>query len=309
MGLGRHRLAVFAAALLAMAGGAVTSADALVLDWDAVTWTDGSTNNSYDLNADGINDITVAMTTQDQATWAADPATGTLTPTVNQSLTGGLTPVEDSLNLAANLKTQSNVWVHISFTGGQPGATDVSFTIFDIDVTTNSDIIESIVGRTLDGSYVPATITNIGSGVTLSGTGFGQQLIGNVAVANNSSNGNATISFGSTIITDVFFNFSNSSGTHLFQNIAIGDITFTPVPEMNPAVTAAGSCIAALVFAVVLQRRTRRSRPRDRLPLKDAGADDSLLVFLGKPYKAQKINDIRRVSSLLWFKTGYDHWR
>jgi hypothetical protein len=263
MAKAHSRLSVFALFLLVLSGGGVISADALVLDWDAVAWTNGSVNNSYDLNGDAINDITVALTTQDQATWAADPATGTQTPAVNQSLTGGLSPAQNSLNLSANLKTQSNVWIHISFTGGQPGAADVSFTIFDIDVTTNSDIIESIVGRALDGAFIAATITDVGSAVTRSGTGFSQQLTGNVATANNSSNGNATISFGSAVITDVFFNFSNSSGTHLFQNIAIGDINFTPVPEMNPAATAAGSCIAALALTVFLQRRARRSRGRE----------------------------------------------
>ena len=209
----RRLLSVFAAIFVAALGGFATPAHALVLDWDAVAWANGSTNNSYDLNGDAINDITIAMTTQDQATWAADPATGTLTPAVNQSLTGGLSPVQNSLNLSANLKTQSNVWIHLSFTGGQPGAANVIFTIFDIDITTNSDIIESIVGRALDGSYIPATISNVGSGVTLSGSGFGQLLTGNAVTANNSSNGNATISFGSAVITDVFFNFSNSSGT------------------------------------------------------------------------------------------------
>jgi len=253
-----RRLFVTAAITLAifLAG----RAHALVLDWDAVSWVPGSVNNSYDLNGDAVNDVTVSLTTQDQATWAPDPATGTIAPTINQSLTGGLSPVENSLNLAANLKTQSNVWIHIGFTGGQPGATNVSFTIFDIDITTNSDIVESIVGRAADGSYVAATITNVGSAVTLSGTGFSQTLTGNAATANNSSNGNATISFGSTVITDVFFNFSNSSGNFLFQNIAIGDISFTPVPEMNPAATAAGSCVAAMAVTALLRRRGRRTR-------------------------------------------------
>jgi hypothetical protein len=260
MGIIRSRLAVWAALLVASLGGVATPSHALVLDWDAVAWVNGSTNNSYDVNGDAINDITIAMTLNDQATWAADPATGTLTPAVNQSLTGGISPWENSLNLSANLKTQSDVWVHISFTGAQPGAADVSFTIFDIDITTNSDIIGTIVGIALDGSFVPATITNVGSAVTLTGSGFGQQLTGNAAAANHSSNGNATISFGSTYVTDVFFNFSNSSGTHQFQNIAIGDISFTPVPEMNPAATAAGSCITAMVLTVLLRRRARRSQ-------------------------------------------------
>jgi hypothetical protein len=262
MGKVRVRISVFAAAVfLALLGGAATPARALILDWDAVAWADGSLNNSYDLNGDAVNDVTVDITSQQPNIWTTDPATGTQTPAVNQSLTGGLVPAENSLNLAANLKTQSNVTIHLSFTGGlYPGAEDVSFTLFDIDVTTNSDIIEGIFAIALDGTFVPATITNVGSAVTLTGTGFGQVLTGNTAAADNSSNGNATISFGSTIITDVFFTFSNTSGAPRFQNIGIGDVTFTPVPEMNPAVTAAASCLAAIVLTIVLQRRARRAQ-------------------------------------------------
>ena len=260
MGKVHSRLCVFAAVLLALLGGWATPAQALVLDWDAVAWNDGSLINSYDLNSDAINDVTVTITSQQANIWATDPATGAQTPTVNQSLTGGLSPVQDSLNLAANLKTQSNVTINISFTGAQAGAANVSFTLFDIDVTTNSDIIDNIYGVAYDGSHVAATITNLGSAVTLTGTGLNQQLEGNAAAANNSSNGNATISFGSTIITDVFFTFSNTSGAPRFQNIAIGDVSFTPVPEMNPATTAVASCIAAMVLTILLQRRARRAR-------------------------------------------------
>lgn len=261
MGKVHSRFSVFAALFLALLGSGTNSAHALVLDWDAVAWADGSTNNSYDLNGDAANDITVTLTAQQPNVWTTDPATGTQTPAVNQSLTGGLSPVENSLNLAGNLKTNSNVWVHLTFTGGPyPGAGDVSFTIFDIDVTTNSDIIESIFGIALDGTFVAATITNIGSAVTLTGTGFSQVLEGNTAAANNSSNGNATIGFGSTIITDVFFTFSNTAGAPRFQNIGIGDVSFTPVPEINPAATGAASCIAALGLTILLQRRARRAR-------------------------------------------------
>lgn len=256
----RNRFWVFTAVLLALVGGAAPAARALILDWDAVAWSDGSLINSYDLNSDAINDVTVTITSQQANIWALDPATGTQTPTVNQSLTGGLVPAENSLNLAANLKTQSNVTINISFTGALPGAANVSFTLFDIDVTTNADIIDNIYGLAYDGTHIAATITNVGSSVTHTGTGLYQVLTGNGAAANNSSNGNATFSFGSTIITDVFFTFSNTSGAPRFQNIAIGDVSFTPVPEMNPATTAAASCIAAMVLTVVLQRRARRAR-------------------------------------------------
>ncbi|HYJ06576.1 MAG TPA: hypothetical protein VEX43_15680 [Chthoniobacterales bacterium] len=256
----RNRLYVIAAISLALLATGATSAHALVLDWDTAAWSDGSLINSYDLNSDAINDITVTINSQQANIWATDPATGTQTPAVNQSLTGGLVPVQNSLNLAANLKTQSNVTINLSFTGALPGAANVSFTLFDIDVTTNSDIIGEIYGVAYDGTHIAATITNVGSAVTLTGTGLNQVLTGNAAAANNSSNGNATISFGSTIITDVFFTFSNTSGAPRFQNIAIGDVSFTPVPEMNPATTAAASCIAAVVLTILLQRRARRAR-------------------------------------------------
>jgi hypothetical protein len=171
-------------------------------------------------------------------------------------------PAQDALNLAANLKTHSDLTVHLSFTGTLPGAANVSFTLFDIDVTTNSDIISEIYGVAYDGTHIAATITNVGSAVTHSGTGLNQVLTGNTASADSgpgSSNGNATITFGSTIITDIFFTFSNTAGAPRFQNIAIGDISFTPVPEMNPATTAATSCVAAMGLAILVQRRARRA--------------------------------------------------
>lgn len=237
-------------------------ARALVLDWDAVTWAQDSLVNSYDLNGDAVNDITVAIASQNKNIWANDPGTGIPTPAISQSLTGGLGPVQNSFIIAANLHTNSNLTVQLSFTGGNgalntPGAANVSFTIFDIDVTTNSDIISNIYGVAPDGTHIAPTITNTGPTVTLTGTGLTQQLTGNAAAANTSGNGNATISFGSTLINDVFFTFENTSGAPRYQDIAIGDITFTPVPEINPAVASVVSCLAAAGLTVLMHRRRK----------------------------------------------------
>jgi hypothetical protein len=238
-------------------------AQALVLDWDGVSWTPGSLSTSYNLNGDAFNDITVAITSQNQNIFTNDPTTGTMTPAINQTMTGGLVPPQNSLIIAADLHTNSNLTVHLSFTGGPgnlPGANNVSFTIFDIDITTNSDIISNIYGVAADGSLVAATITNVGSAATLAGSGLGQTLTGNAAAANNSSNGNATISFGSTLITDLYFTFGNTAGAPRYQDIAIGDITFTPVPEINPALSASISCLAAIGLTILMRRRARMRR-------------------------------------------------
>src|ERR1043166_1810716 len=124
---------------IALATFVVAPARALVLDWDQVAWAPGSLINSYDLNGDAVNDVTVQITSQQANIWQNDPTSGTQTPTINQTMTGGLSPAQNSLMLAANLYTHSNATVQISFTGAQAGASNVSFTIFDIDITTNSD--------------------------------------------------------------------------------------------------------------------------------------------------------------------------
>jgi hypothetical protein len=252
-----RRVCVIAAVCLAFCLAGSRTAHALVLDWDSVAWSPGALVNSYDLTGDAVNDVTVTITSQQANIWANDPTTGTQTPTINQTLTGGLSPVENSLMLAANLKTHSDASVQISFTGVYPGAANVSFTIFDIDVTTNADIISGIYGVAPDGTHVAATITNVGSAVTLTGSGLTQTLSGNAASADNTGNGNATISFGAAVITDVFFTFSNTAGAPRYQDIALGDISFTPVPEINPAMASAISCLLAVGLTVLAHRRAK----------------------------------------------------
>src|ERR1041385_9337503 len=70
--------------------GAASPAHALVLDWDTAVWNPGDLNNSYDLNGDSVNDITVQITSQQANIWANDPTTGIQSPVNNQTLTGGL---------------------------------------------------------------------------------------------------------------------------------------------------------------------------------------------------------------------------
>jgi len=260
----RYILVVVAAAALISAG-AANSAHALVLDWDTAVWAPGDLTNSYDLNGDAVNDITVQITSQQGNIWTLDPVSGSQAPVVNQSLTGGLVPSENSLMIAANLHTKSACTVQISFTGGNgalntPGAANVSFTIFDIDITTNADILSNIYGVAPDGTHVAPTITSIGSIVSLTGLGLTQELAGIGVSPNNSGLGNATISFGSAVITDVFFNFGNTAGAPRYQDIAIGDISFTPVPEINPAAASAVSCVIALGLAVFGHRRAAKAR-------------------------------------------------
>jgi hypothetical protein len=150
------------------------AANALVLDWNSAAWSNSSMNqsgivaNSYDLNGDTVNDITVALRPQSNV-WTTDQpnGAGNMTPAITNTMTGGFGPSNQSLTLAADLHTNSRLTVQISFTGTQPGAANVSFTIFDIDLTADRDLITNIYGVALDGTQVAATITSLGSLVNL----------------------------------------------------------------------------------------------------------------------------------------------
>jgi hypothetical protein len=87
--------------------------------------------------------------------------------------------------------------------------------------------------------------------VSITGSGINQVVDG---VTNNSDtgatsgNGNVTISFGTNAIKSFSFVYGSGStapADPTSQGIAIHDISFTPIPELNPSWTAIISCIAA----------------------------------------------------------------
>ncbi len=236
------------------------SATAALVNWDVLTWAPGSLSNSYNVDPGNPgNDVTVAVS-RDVNRFRNDAATAVMTPAITMSLAGGLSPVQHSLQMAANLQTQSRITLTVNFSPQYlKGVANVSFSIFDIDLDTNKDRISGIYGIALDGSRVAPTIT-VGPAVTKLGAGVNQVLVGTSASPDTgpgSANGNAMISFGSTPITGFTFIWSNSQGSEHYQEIAIGDISFDVVPEVNPGAAAALLCIAA---AVIQSRRKVKSR-------------------------------------------------
>ena len=98
---------------------------------------------------------------------------------------------------------------------------------------------------------------NVGPSATLTGTGLTQVITGNAGSPNTgvgSGNGNATISFASPI-TGFSFIFGNNAGAPRYQDIAVGDIFFFPIPEVDPAIPALLLCAAALILAHLRKRR------------------------------------------------------
>ena len=273
MGKLQSRRFLLGAILLAWLGGWAHPAQAVVLDWDSATWPAGATNRSF--NVDPTNpgsDLTVTFSGSTDK-FRSDPATGLATPSINRSLEGGMNPVQSSLNLGVDFHQNSTITCTVNFSAGYTmGVENVSFTIFNIDFFSSGpeswqDLIRSISAVSADGvTMIAPTITAVGSAVTHSGTGLNQTLTGNALVPDTgagSGAGNVTISFGPNAIRSFTFTYADGLGSKpnpTFQNISIHDISFTPVPEINPAISAVVSCFVAFGVTVFAQRRAKKRR-------------------------------------------------
>lgn len=254
-------LAVALGALLL--GASASNSSALVLNWNSVSWTN-QYSNTFDVDPNVINDITVTMS-GNLNRFTNDATTGVATPAITTTLQGGLGPVP-ALELAANLGTNSLLTISVDFSAQYTqGVENVSFTLFDIDKGADNDRIINIYATALDGTtHLAATITNLGSVVSLTGTGLTQVLSGSTASADASADGNATISFGANAIIGFSFSFENSNGPPKFQDISIGNISFTPVPEVNPTIAAATVCLFGMLAMKVRRRELSRCRSQRR---------------------------------------------
>lgn len=255
----------------AFLGGFAAPAQAVVLDWSAVTWAPGSLSNSYNVDtAIPGNNVTVSVV-DSNGRRINDPGTGLGSPDISTTLTGGNSPAQKNLLLAMGLAKATET-LTITLTFSAPFAAqlhDVSFMLFDIDLqgggsggnNAYQDQIRSITGASGTTTLAP-TISGVGSAVTASGTDVNQVLTANAAAADNTSTGNATISFSSdTGINSVTFAFGSGSAVQsnpTNQMIGISNITFTPVPEIDPAWISTAVAVAAAIF--VYRRNVRAAR-------------------------------------------------
>jgi phosphoribosylcarboxyaminoimidazole (NCAIR) mutase len=264
----RRSAIVIAALTLAVLCSALRDSSAITLDWDQVPWTNGALNAALDIDPDRAgNDVTIAITGSTNRFTSGLVAPNPATPAITRAFDGGKAIGQNSLELAVDLGNMNHAvtfTLTFSATNYAAGVTNVSFNLFDIDkqATTNSnfeDQIRSIYATLTNGTQIAATITNLGSSVVLAGTGLAQTLTGianAVDTGPESGAGNATISFLSDNIRSITFVYGSGSGAQAdptYQHIGIGDMEYSPVPEINPAWTALLSCLAAV--GLVLRHR------------------------------------------------------
>lgn len=236
----------------------LAESSAVVLDWNNLNWTAGSRDTTYDVDPSRPGTERVQFTG-----FTGDILAGS--PQINSALEGGQGAGNLSLNLSVDMgREDRSITVTVTFANYPLGVESVSFTLFDIDRDGGSlyiDQIRAISATGADGiTQIAPTISNLGGSVALSGTGLNQILTGTSPAADTgagSNAGNATITFNSAIRSFTFLlgNDGVAARNPPAQSIALGNITFSPVPEVNPTFVAGGACLLASVW-VVRRRRT-----------------------------------------------------
>jgi hypothetical protein len=236
------------------------TARAVTVDWDTLTWAPGSLANSYDVDpAKPGNDVTVTVTGNTAQLQPELVSPNPMTPAITTDFQGGLGTAQNTLCLAVNFTNQSQgVTVTVDFSSLYTlGVQNVSFTLFDIDYSnvsgnTYQDLLTAIKATSIDGITLVAPTITTSSNNTLSGSGLTQMVNGTVSTVDTgagSGNGNVTISFGAVAIKSFTFTYGSGGPSGVtdptYQHVGIHDITFTPVPEVNPAWSAVGSCLLA----------------------------------------------------------------
>src|ERR1043166_9613175 len=238
----------------------VATANAVILDWNTVSWTAGSLSNSYDVDAGQAgNDITVTVS-GNTAQLQKELASGNpMTPAITPDFQGGLANPTNTLCLAVNFTDQSQaVTVKVDFSSlYTAGVQNVSFTLFDVDYSnvsgnTYQDLLTAIKATSIDRTTLIAPTITTSSNNTQSGTGLSQIVTGIVSTVDTgtgSGNGNVIISFGAAAIKSFTFTYGSGGPSGVtdptYQHVGINGISFTPVPEINPTWSAIGSCFLA----------------------------------------------------------------
>lgn len=206
------------------------NACAVVLDWSTVTWTAGSLSNTYDVDGDGKNDISISIA-----------------GTTSAFVSGYPTATGSGLALTVDFSSPSqSITVTVNFLNNYASATGVNFSLSNLDAdqlgsSSNYRYVDYVSQITASGTAGLVAPTVTGSTVTVSGSGTGQTVTGTTA-----GSGSATVDYGTNDISSFTYTFGDTgsiaSSDPAQQTIIFGNVNFKKsIPET-------GSTLCALVL-------------------------------------------------------------
>lgn len=204
-------------------------------DWDAVSWSAGTTSGSYALANIGTMNFNIAIS---GGSFLTNATYGGQSPTRQNVVTGGFSPAQYSIFELVDMTSQSgNVTSTITLPTAVPGA---QFRLFDIDYNASQFADRVTVTGSYNGTPVTPTLTNGVSNYVI-----GNSAYGDVVAADTSASGNVVVTFASPVDT-IVINYGNHSAAPADpgqQAIAIHDIAFCR-PTTNLAFAKTSSVVS-----------------------------------------------------------------
>lgn len=204
-----------------------------LFDWDAITWTAGTTSNTY--NIANLGNVSFSIT--NQGTWLNNATYGGQSPAEQSTVTGGIAGAGQSLFLYPDFATSSQVSVTtITLPQAVPG---LQFNLFDVDYNAGQFADRIKVTGSRGGTPVAAILTNNLANYVIGDTAYGDQLS-----ADTQANGNVLVTFTSAVDSIVieYGNHSLSPADPGGQAVALHDITFCrPYADLSLAKTVSNA--------------------------------------------------------------------
>lgn len=237
-----------------------TGVDGTQLIWNQVTWTPRALTNSFDIDATNPGDDIRITITGD-----VDFLTGN-NPQISDTVRGGFPAGTNSLELTSTFETIYQQWTLTCEFLYSGGASNVSFTIFDIDSITTpppSDQLRNIYGIAA-GTTNPVAPLIIGSADnSVTGTGIYQTVTGTSPNINDEPYGNVYISYSNVAISSFTYtmgmatnegdvNRLRSMHNSLYNIFYTGNVV---VPETGVGLAPAMLGGFALVLLALRKRR------------------------------------------------------
>jgi hypothetical protein len=247
---------------------------AVMFDWpSAPGWTAGApapgqtaTQNFTSVNP---NDIAVAINNSGAGVqgvvWNA--GSGGYPQIGSANDTGGFSGVNGLQLLVTGSQAFGN-YIRVTVSFATPVA-NLSFQLWDVDAVPGQfiDHIANIQALAFGGGTVGAnSVTSAVPGFnTVTGSGLGTAVLGTANAGNTTNQGTIDITFNGPI-TQFSFDWSNNDPALGAQGIALGPLTYLPVPEMDPSWLATATGIAA-IGVELLRRRSRLTSRKHSLSL------------------------------------------
>jgi hypothetical protein len=242
----------------------VSAQASVVFNWPSPPgWTAGAPGpgqtKTQSFTSVNPNDITVDLNNNGVLPVGASWQTNY--PQINSTQSTGGFSGTNALQLYVTAQNSVTSYIRTTVTFATP-VINLSFQLWDVDSLPGqfADEISNIQALAQGGGTVGATsVTSVTPGFnTIIGTGLATVVLGTANAANNTNQGSINITFGGPI-TQFSFDWSNTDPALGAQAIALGPLTYDPVPEYDSACSVGATCLVAILGQKMHRRRRERS--------------------------------------------------